>query len=751
MAPKTPPLPLYEIKYRKNVISRGIELFILFLLFSLLAYRLLSLKNHGFSLPFFLALICESWFTFLWILTINAKWNQVEPKTYPLRLLERTAEFPAVDMFITTADPILEPPLITVNTMLSLLAVDYPANKLACYVSDDGASPITYYSLVEASKFAKLWVPFCKKYNIALRAPFRYFSANSLPPQDTSQGFPEDWKRMKDEYKQLCEKIEDASTQEAEACDFSGDFAVFSKIERKNHPTIIKVILENKEGIADGLPHLVYISREKRPKHPHHFKAGAMNVLTRVSGLMTNAPFMLNVDCDMYANNPQVVQHAMCYFLGAKDEKDCGFVQFPQYFYDGLKDDPYGNQLKVLHEYLGRGFAGIQGPFYQGTGCFHRRKIIYGLSPNEKINTGELRDEYLQKTYGKSQKLLASVAQTLSAGSNNIEQVNSDSLSSFIEEAQQIGSCGYEFGTAWGQKLGWLYGCATEDVLTGLLIQGKGWRSAYCAPDPPAFLGTAPSGGPASMTQQKRWANGLFEILFFSKSPIIGTLFGKLQLRQCMAYLYIQLWALRSIFEVCYAILPPYCLITNSSFLPKANEPSMVIPASIFIIYNLYGLSEYVRANEPIKAWLNNQRMWRVNAMTAWLFGILGATTKLLGISETAFEVTKKDQGNDGDDTNNSNIGRFTFDDSPIFVPGTAILLLNLSSLFIGMLDFKQGKDCEWGLGEVICIMWVLFIFWSFLKGLFAKGKYGIPATTILKSGALALLLVHLFKFTNKL
>lgn len=100
-------------------------------------------------------------------------------------------------MFITTADPILEPPLITVNTMLSLLAVDYPANKLACYVSDDGASPITYYSLVEAAKFAKLWVPFCKKYNIALRAPFRYFNANLSPPQDSSQGFLEDWKRMK--------------------------------------------------------------------------------------------------------------------------------------------------------------------------------------------------------------------------------------------------------------------------------------------------------------------------------------------------------------------------------------------------------------------------------------------------------------------------------------------------------------------------------------------------------------------------
>uniref|UniRef100_A0A0V0H2J0 Putative ovule protein n=1 Tax=Solanum chacoense TaxID=4108 RepID=A0A0V0H2J0_SOLCH len=106
--------------------------------------------------------------------------------------------------------------------------------------------------------------------------------------------------------------------------------------------------------------------------------------------------------------------------------------------------------------------------------------------------------------------------------------------------------------------------------------------------------------------------------------------------------LQIQLWALRSIFEACYAILPAYCLITNSHFLPKGNEPSIIIPALIFIIYNLYGLSEYIRANEPIIAWMNNQRMWRVNAMSAWLFGILSATIKLLGFSETAFEITKK-------------------------------------------------------------------------------------------------------------
>ena len=38
---------------------------------------------------------------------------------------------------------------------------------------------------------------------------------------------------------------------------------------------ILQVMIEEEEG----LPNLVYISREKRPKHPHHFKAGAMNVL----------------------------------------------------------------------------------------------------------------------------------------------------------------------------------------------------------------------------------------------------------------------------------------------------------------------------------------------------------------------------------------------------------------------------------------------------------------------------------------
>ena len=88
-------------------------------------------------------------------------------------------ELPAVDVFVTTADAILEPPILTINTVLSLMAVDYPANKLAFYVSDDGCSPLILYSLIEASKFARVWIPFCKKYDVQVRAPFRYFTCDA--------------------------------------------------------------------------------------------------------------------------------------------------------------------------------------------------------------------------------------------------------------------------------------------------------------------------------------------------------------------------------------------------------------------------------------------------------------------------------------------------------------------------------------------------------------------------------------------
>nr|GMC77078.1 cellulose synthase-like protein H1 [Ipomoea batatas] len=360
--------------------------------------------------------------------------------------------------------------------------------------------------------------------------------------------------------------------------------------------------------------------------------------------------------------------------LGVKNEKDAGFVQFPQSCYGDLKHDPYGNQLKIVME--------------------------IPIFPNS------------------------------------------------LEAAKEVASCVYESGTAWGQKVGLLYGSAAEDTKTGISIHGKGWKSAYCDPNPPGFLGSAPTGGPAALTQQKRWATGSLEILICKKSPIIWAIYGRLNFRQFLAYLWIMGWPIRPVFEICYSLLPAYCIINNSHFQPKLNEGAIIIAASILIIYNLYTLSEYIRNGESLRAWWNNQRMWRVYASGSWLLGFVSGVVKVFGLSETVFEVTEKDHSSDEtvDKDDDSKVGRFTFDESPLFVPGTTILLVNLAALFIGFTDFKQKKNRSWSLGEAICSVWVILMYWAFLKGLFGKGKYGIPLSTVLKSGGLTLLFVHACK-----
>lgn len=81
-----------------------------------------------------------------------------------------------VDIYVSTVDPTKEPPLVTANTVLSILAVDYPVDKVSCYVSDDGAAMLTFEVLSETSEFARKWVPFCKKFTIEPRAPEVYFA-----------------------------------------------------------------------------------------------------------------------------------------------------------------------------------------------------------------------------------------------------------------------------------------------------------------------------------------------------------------------------------------------------------------------------------------------------------------------------------------------------------------------------------------------------------------------------------------------
>lgn len=311
--------------------------------------------------------------------------------------------------------------------------------------------------------------------------------------------------------------------------------------------------------------------------------------------------------------------------------------------------------------------------------------------------------------------------------------------------------------------MGWIYGSAAEDMLLGMSIHNRGWRSVMCAPDPPTFLGCAPPTYPSTLTQQKRWANGVLEIFFSEKNPLCLTIKGNLWFRQAIAYLWVCLWGVRSIPELCYAFLPAYCIITGSHFLPNVNERAFLIPLGIFVIYNSYVFWECKRLGLSVRMWWNIQRMGRVTTMTSWLFGFLNMMLQLIGLSKTIFEITQKEhKSNDGDcegdgdnhiERDDKNVARFTYDKSHMLIPGVVVLLVNTTALVSGLLRLLKVDSSEiWmevlrlGLGEIFCSVCVLLCFWEFFKGLFRKGKYGIPTSTIWKSGVLALFILQLFR-----
>ncbi|KAF2286223.1 hypothetical protein GH714_011890 [Hevea brasiliensis] len=108
----------------------------------------------------------ELWFGLYWLLTQALRWNQVYRWTFKDRLYHR---------FHRRA------PIMVINTVFSVMAYDYPAKKLSVYLSDDGGSNLTFYALLEASNFARYWIPYCKKFKVEPRSPAAYFASGTNP------------------------------------------------------------------------------------------------------------------------------------------------------------------------------------------------------------------------------------------------------------------------------------------------------------------------------------------------------------------------------------------------------------------------------------------------------------------------------------------------------------------------------------------------------------------------------------------
>ena len=107
--------------------------------------------------------------------------NPLHRREYPgnlKELLKKDSDFPALDVFICTADQYKEPPINVVNTALSVMAYDYPTCKISVYVSDDGGSALTLFAFMEAARFAAEWLPFCRENDVVDRNPAAFFVSN---------------------------------------------------------------------------------------------------------------------------------------------------------------------------------------------------------------------------------------------------------------------------------------------------------------------------------------------------------------------------------------------------------------------------------------------------------------------------------------------------------------------------------------------------------------------------------------------
>lgn len=70
----------------------------------------------------------------------------------------------------------------------------------------------------------------------------------------------------------------------------------------------------------------------------------------RVSSEISNAPFILNLDCDMYSNNANTIQEVLCFFLDETKGHDIAYVQFPQSYNNIAKNDHYANSYLMIYK-----------------------------------------------------------------------------------------------------------------------------------------------------------------------------------------------------------------------------------------------------------------------------------------------------------------------------------------------------------------------------------------------------------------
>ncbi|GFP98070.1 cellulose synthase-like protein g3 [Phtheirospermum japonicum] len=656
------PPPLHSLRpRRRRHINRLFAAVYILAILSLLRHHILTLLHSttltSFSISLFL-FISDVVLAYMWSTTQVFRMNPVRRQEFPENLekvLDRK-DFPAFDIFICTADPFKEPPVTVVNTALSVMAYDYPTEKLSVYVSDDGGSELTMFAFMEAAKFGRHWLAFCKENDITDRCPDVYFSSNY---DLTDKALEIKWTLLQVMYESMKMKVENmvergkigeeyiSSKEERQVL---GQFWA-KGFNRQNHPSVIKVLLNSKKDMdirGGPMPNLVYVSRQKNSNTTHHFKAGALNTL--VSSIAIN-----------------LAQRLLCYLPDKSSRPNCGYVQFPQRYHGLNKADIYASEHKRLFIANPVGMDGLNGPSYVGTGCFFRRRVFFG-GPSLYIQPeiSELSPDYIVDKPIDSEEVLGL--------------------------AHHVAGCNYENQSQWGSKVGFRYGSLVEDYYTGFRLQCEGWQSIFCDPVRPAFLGDVPISLIDVLNQTKRWSVGLLEVGFSMYSPLtfgikaMGVLMGQ-------SYAHYAFWPMWSIPVTIYAFLPSLALLQGIPIFPKVYEPTFLLYMFLFLGAYAQDCFDFISAQGTFLRWWSDQRMWLIR-LSSFLFGSVEFIAKCLGMATHGFNVTSKVIDDDLSKRYDQGIFEFGIA-SPVFVPLAMAAILNLAALIVGFVRALHERSLD--------------------------------------------------------
>ncbi|XP_078438513.1 cellulose synthase-like protein D2 [Wolffia australiana] len=736
-----------------------------------------------------MSVVCEIWFAFSWLLDQLPKLCPVNRAADLAMLKEKfdstvPSSLPGIDVFVSTADPEKEPPLVTANTILSILAADYPVDKLSCYVSDDGGSLLTFEAMAEAASFASLWVPFCRKHAIEPRNPDAYFSLKRDPfKTQLRPDFVRDRRRVKreyDEFKVRINALPDAIRRRSDAFNAREEVKALRRQResgldppeppvklpkatwmadgshwpaywstpspdhaKSDHPGVIQVMLKppsasaplssDPDSVDDRLPALVYVSREKRPGYDHNKKAGAMNALVRASAVMSNGAFILNLDCDHYVYNSKALREGICYMLDAGGDRLC-YVQFPQRFEGIDPSDRYANRNSVFFDVNMRALDGLQGPVYVGTGCLFRRVAVYGFDPPKKkkpraggeetaaLIAGDWDLSSFPKRFGGSSLLSDAVAELAEPGARRRRALDSAA----VAEAVAVVSSWYEEKTEWGGRVGWIYGSVTEDVVTGYRMHNRGWRSVYCVTKPDAFRGTAPINLTDRLHQVLRWATGSVEIFFSRNNAVFAS--RRMKLLQRIAYLNVGIYPFTSVFLVVYCFLPALSLFSGEFIVQSLNVTFLAYLLGITLTLCLLAVLEIRWSGVSLEEWWRNEQFWLIGGTSAHLAAVFQGLLKVIAGVDISFTLTSKASGEDADD---EFAELYAVKWTALMIMPLTIIMVNLIAIAVGVSRTIYSVLPQWSrlIGGVFFSVWVLLHLYPFAKGL--MGRRGRTPTVV--------------------